>query len=90
MTDNYTEIHNLNWNNTHILSETQAVGINAILKTRVKEKEPIHMLDTEVDGEPLLCVNGSQWAYGTKIHFLKQEGKRGGDKKSLIWQIRKD
>lgn len=49
--------------------------MNAILKTREKEKEPIHMLDTAVDREPLLCINESRWAYGAKIGFLKLEGK---------------
>lgn len=36
------------------------------------------MLDTAGDGEPLLCINESQWAYGTKIHFVKQAGKGVG------------
>lgn len=49
--------------------------MNAILKTREEVKEPFHMLDTAVDGEPLLCVNESQWAYGTKKCFMEQEGK---------------
>lgn len=48
------------------------------------------MLDTAGDGEPLLCINESQWAYGTKIHFVKQAGKGvgggwgGGNKESHL------
>lgn len=34
-----------------------------------QEKELFHLLGTAVDGEPLLYINESQWAYGTKVHF---------------------
>lgn len=71
--DNLIEIHNLSRNNTYILGETQsqAFWTNVI----VRKREPIHMLDTAVDGESLLCINESHWAYGTEIPFAKQAGK---------------
>lgn len=80
--DNFIEIHNLKRNNTRILDETQnrALQMNAILKTREEEKDSIHMLDTAVDGEPPLCINESQWAYGTKIRFC-ETGRQGGEKR---------
>lgn len=75
--DHLIEIHNLKRNNTHILGETQnqALQMNAILNTREEVKKPFHMLDTAVDGEPLLCVNESLCK-----NMFHGTGREGGKK----------